>query len=166
MRFKFLLLAFLVLSGTALWGQSTPSFGLGYASTMRVPLEMGAVALLVNSRVGGFLSVPVLAFPGGSFNLDAEAWALLLPANQLIVMLELPLMLSAAWRTPESSVEVLAGYCMILGSGEDVSLINSLAVGGRFTWRSLFLQCQLYAPLNAPADMPLLPHVALGWHWK
>jgi hypothetical protein len=147
------------------------SGGAGIGYTGRMPLNDSPGIALVNLRLGGFIQYSPFVLGPGAFGAELGAWLFYLPTQTGIFMGEFPVLaVYDIGLSKNSKVTIQGGYCLLAGSGEDISLIHALDVGARFGFGHLFAEASLVFPLYSALDGEtyegvLFPHFEFGWRF-
>lgn len=143
--------------------------GLGVDGILPVTGDYGLLGLVMDLRAGGYVGYSPFAVGNAALGLEIGAWAFALPLGERpLVMAEIPAYLTARFPIGDrSSFTAQAGYCLMLGVGEDVELTHCAALGARFLFGRHFAEAGAFAPLasseGGAVSFALLPHAAFGW---
>jgi hypothetical protein len=150
---------------------STPfmsaGFGLGYNGL--IPFEMGPALALFNLRLGGYGRISFAemgkSYLGeGSIGFEFGFWTLMLPADNPLVMLEIPLSISLQYLQQNGdSYSFSMGYCPFIGYGEDFELNQAITLNCRYEMGMLFFHAGVLLPLGSLEDFHTTHHLAVGF---
>lgn len=149
----------------------TPLFsaGIGLGYNDLIPLSTDPSLALFNLRMGGYGRTTITAVGNnylgeGSLGFEFGLWTLMLPADRLLVMVELPMMVSLQYTQKNGdSYSFAMGYCPLMGYGEQFEVNHSIALNCRYEMGIFFFHAGFLLPMTSLVEFRTMAHLAAGF---